>query len=62
MEEKPKPDIKKLVDEHWEFVKGMINLGGHYEEHQLKRLEVIYKTSGLHFWKHCEEYYKSIGK
>ena len=60
-----KDRAKQLVDEHWGYVSGVVSSATHkelidadniaFQKMYLDEIEFHFKTSGVHFYKHCLE-------
>jgi len=46
-------DAKKLADEHWAYVGGLLEL--REGPINIRLVEYVYKTAFAHGWKHCQE-------
>lgn len=58
-----KEHLDKLINDHWEYIEGVLYAAILHEEakeeevERIREIEYHYKTSGKHFWKHACEYY-----
>jgi hypothetical protein len=48
--------LDKLVDDHWKYIKGLLEVSGVIDA-DIAMCEYHYKTSAKHFWSHAREYY-----
>ena len=48
-------EIKKLVDEHWKYIEGLLMVHGETPEKNMRVIEYHYKTAMLHGYKHGQE-------
>ncbi len=57
--ERTKDKAERLVDAHWEYIKGVLTHGGIIAEPHLTEIEFHYKTSMVHGyghgWEDCEK-------
>jgi len=53
---KTEPTPESLAQEHWEYVKGLIDhIGTAIQESQMQTFEFLYKTAFIHGYKHGSE-------
>lgn len=49
--------VKKLVEDHWKYIKGVLENTKNKTDDEINEIEYHYKTAMEHGWRHAKEYY-----
>ena len=49
--------VKKLIDDHWKYIKGVLENTKSKTDYEITEIEYHYKTAMEHGWRHAKEFY-----